>query len=110
MSTTDVMKKNIFILVVEDSPTQAKMLKHSLESLHYAVHLCCDGEEAYVWLQSTELKPDIIISDIQMPRMDGYQLCKAVRTNEAFRDIPVILLTVLTEPLSIIQSIEAGGE
>ncbi|MDO9266012.1 MAG: EAL domain-containing protein [Sulfurimonas sp.] len=110
MSTTENPKKDIFILAVEDSKTQAQVIKYFLDARYSSVHLCFDGQEALEWLKSTQIKPDIIISDIQMPRMDGYTLCKAIRADENLKNIPVILLTSLSEPNNIIQSIEAGAD
>lgn len=110
MSTTENPKKDIFILAVEDSKTQAQVIKYFLDARYSSVHLCFDGQEAFEWLKSTQIKPDIIISDIQMPRMDGYTLCKAIRADENLKNIPVILLTSLSEPNNIIQSIEAGAD
>jgi|GEM_PF-636637 len=109
MNYTAHEKNNISILVVEDSLTQAEEIRFFLESYNYTVALCHDGQEAFEWLQNTEKIPDVIVTDVVMPRMDGYELCKAVRTDNRFEKIPVILLTSLSEPNDIIKSIEAGA-
>ncbi len=109
MKALDDVKIDIFILLVEDSLTQARLLKHFLESNQYEVHLSLDGEEAYEWLKSTYVKPDVVLSDIEMPKMNGYDLCKAIRANAELRGIPVILLTSFAEPHNIIRSIDVGA-
>ncbi|MCX6073287.1 MAG: response regulator [Campylobacterales bacterium] len=102
-------KAKIMILVVEDSLTQAEEVRYFLESYDYTVAIAHDGEEALEWLQNSDANPDVIVSDVVMPRMDGYEFCKAIRANERFKNIPVILLTSLSEPHDIIKSIEAGA-
>lgn len=104
-----VIRSNITILVVEDSLTQAAAIQFLLEDDGYNIVLAHDGQEALEWLQNNEKKPDIIITDIEIPRLDGYELCKAVRADERLRDISVILLTSLSEPVNIIKSIESGA-
>ena len=99
----------ISILVVEDSPTQAEQIHYELEKKDYIVTLTYNGEEAFEWLQSTQNLPDVIVSDVMMPKMDGYELCKAIRQDERFSKIPIVLLTSLSEPEDIIKSIEAGA-
>ncbi|MDD5717787.1 MAG: EAL domain-containing protein [Sulfuricurvum sp.] len=101
--------RNIIILVVEDSRTQAEEIRFFLESYDYSIYLCHDGVEAYEWLQNSGKHPDVIVSDVMMPRMDGYELCKTIRADERFKTIPLILLTSLSEPHDIIKSIEAGA-
>lgn len=109
MNHTTHEKTKISILIVEDSLTQAEEVRFFLESYDYTVAVCRDGIEALEWLQNTEKNPDVIVSDVIMPRMDGYDFCKAIRADEKFKDIPVILLTSLSQPHDIIKSIEAGA-
>jgi signal transduction histidine kinase len=100
--------KDVEILVAEDSPTQAEHLRFILEQQGYRVTVARNGREALEFL--SESKPTIVISDIMMPEMDGYQLCKRMKEDEAFRDIPVILLTTLSEPEDIISGLESGAD
>lgn len=97
-----------FILIVEDSPTQALLLKESLEEHHYRVNIAKDGIEGLQVLQDS--KPDIIISDIEMPRMNGYDFCYHVKQDLKFKNIPVILLTNLTDAMDAIRGIECGAD
>ncbi len=100
--------KGIDILVVEDSPTQALKLKYILEKQEYSVQLATNGREG---LEAIEAKrPTLIISDVLMPEMDGYELCNTIKTSEALKDIPVILLTTLSDPQDIIRGLESGAD
>ena len=99
---------NVEILIVEDSHTQAAQLKHVLETNHYIVTLAYDGEEAFELLGKR--RPTIVISDVVMPGMDGYELCRKVKQNELYKSIPVILLTSLSSPHDIIKGLECGAD
>lgn len=109
MDNQNYKKINVSILVVEDSLTQAAEVQYFLEENGYKVDVCHDGEKAFEWLSNTQTLPDVIVSDIVMPHLDGYGLCKKIRLDEKLKNIPVILLTSLSEPHDIIQSIEAGA-
>lgn len=100
--------ENMNVLIVEDSPTQALLLQRSLEEQKMRVRVSSDGLEALQRLK--EALPDLIISDIKMPRMDGYELCKKVKSDERTQNIPVILLTGLSDPMDVIQGIGCGGD
>lgn len=96
------------ILIVEDSDAQAVSLTHILTQEGYTVSRVRNGVECLGLIR--EHKPTLIISDILMPDMDGYQLCKSIKDSEAHRDIPVILLTQLGEIEDILKGLEAGAE
>jgi len=93
------------ILIVEDSLTQAMLLGHLLEENGYNVATAASGKEALQFLAGE--KPDLIISDIVMPEMDGYDLTAAIKRNAQLADIPVILLTQLSDPEDVIRGLEA---
>lgn len=102
------MNNDVEILVVEDSLTQAELLKHMLEQHDYSVSVAYNGREALALLNKS--KPTIVISDIVMPEMDGYQLCKHIKTDEKLKDIPVILLTALSDPGDVLKGLECGAD
>lgn len=79
------------ILLVEDSPTMLVALKKILERWEYKVITAQDGREA--WGQLQKSKPDLVISDIDMPKLNGLELLKLIRTDIVFMHIPVILIT-----------------
>jgi two-component system, sensor histidine kinase and response regulator len=96
------------ILVVEDSATQAQALEIILTSEGYEVDVARDGEQGLKRLGETAF--DLVISDILMPGMSGHELCRNVKGNRSTRDVPVILLTTLSDPLDIIQGLESGAD
>ena len=97
-----------YILAAEDSPVQAKRLKHFLDTNDINCEICSNGADA---LQAAKArKPVLIISDIIMPGMDGYEFCTKIKSDPVLNDIPVILLTSLSDPLDIIKGLQAGAD
>ncbi len=96
------------ITIAEDSPTQAEQLKYILETNGYQVVAAGNGKEALALVRSD--RPDIVISDIVMPEMDGYELCKQIKMDEKLKDVPVILLTGLSDPADVIKGLECGAD
>ncbi|OHD21080.1 MAG: hypothetical protein A2064_06270 [Spirochaetes bacterium GWB1_66_5] len=94
------------ILVVEDSPTQAELLRHLLEAHGYRVNICPNGVEALS--SARRHRPDLVLSDVLMPVMDGYTMCRAFKDDEDLKGIPVLILTTLADPQDVILGIEAG--
>ena len=102
------MNKNTYILIVEDSPTQAMLLKRLLTNHGYQAFIAKNGKEALVSIRQN--RPDLVISDIVMPEMDGYEMCRTIKNDHSLRDIPVILLTSLSDPEDVIRGLEARAE
>jgi two-component system sensor histidine kinase/response regulator len=96
------------ILIVEDSRTQALRLRRVLEKRGFHVTITGDGKEALTAVATR--RPSLIISDIQMPEMDGYELCRHIKACPAWNDIPVMLLTSLSAPHDIIHALECGAD
>jgi two-component system, sensor histidine kinase and response regulator len=96
------------ILIAEDSPTQAEQLKHLLEAHGYVVSTAPNGKQALD--SARNHKPTLIISDIVMPEMDGYALCKAVKSDQHLRDVPVIIVTTLSSIQDIVTGLECGAD
>lgn len=96
------------ILIVEDSATQAAQIKYLLESYHYKVEVTRDGQQALIWLSGH--KPLLVISDIVMPEMNGFELCEKMKSDELTEDIPVILLTSLSNPGEVIEGLSCGAD
>jgi PAS domain S-box-containing protein len=99
--------KNL-ILIVEDSLTQATRLQFSLEEQGFAVHHARNGLAALDAL--ARRRPLAVISDVNMPLMDGYDLCRRVRANESLRDLPLLLLTSLSESDDVMLALECGAD
>ena len=102
------VKEPFRILVVEDSPTQAENLKYRLEQQGYRVFEAPNGEEALTMID--QIRPAVIISDILMPKMDGFLLCKKIKSDENLKNIPVILLTALSDPQDVLKGLECGAD
>ncbi|MDA8387353.1 MAG: response regulator [Nitrospiraceae bacterium] len=100
--------KTARILIVEDSPTQAEGLKHVLEHNGYNATVARNGREALAHMRSRG--PDLVISDIVMPEMDGFALCKKIKTDEDLGNIPVILLTALSDAGDVLKGLECGAD
>ncbi len=96
------------IVIAEDSRIQAKMLQKRLVSAGFDVRHGADGNLALALIQ--EDPPDLIISDIEMPNMDGYELCRAVKADRQLRQIPIVLLSTLADPQDIIEGLQAGAD
>lgn len=95
------------ILVVEDSATQADQLEHLLAGDGYRTRSARDGREA-LWLMN-EFKPQLVLSDVVMPEMGGYELCRRIKSHPDWREVPVVLLTALSDPEDIVRGLECGA-
>ena len=96
------------ILIVEDSMIQAELLRRILVQQGYRVTLAKDGAEGLAAARKEQ--PKVIVSDITMPVMDGFEMCQAIRQDAVLRDIPVILLTMLTDTKDVIHGLNAGAD
>jgi DNA-binding response OmpR family regulator len=106
-------KKNVAkdidqILIAEDSPTQAEQLKYLLEKHKYKVIVAKDGKEAIGMV--IEHSPSLVITDIVMPEMNGYDLCKEIKSREKTMGIPVILLTSFSRSEDVMEGISCGAD
>lgn len=97
-----------YILIVEDSRVQAEILNHILESRGYTISKAENGKIALEFI--SQKKPDLIISDVIMPVMNGYELCKEIKKNEKTRDIPIILLTALSDSKDVALALQSGAD
>jgi two-component system chemotaxis sensor kinase CheA len=97
------------ILIVDDSITTRTLEKNILEAAGYTVDLATDGQEAWTAMGAGEL-PDLVVSDVSMPRMDGIDLARLIKEGERTSEIPVILVTSLDSPEDKARGIEAGAD
>jgi PAS domain S-box-containing protein len=96
------------ILVVEDSPTQSLLLARVLEDAGFQVFAASDGLAAVTYLGTHT--PQLVISDVTMPGMDGYQLCRVIRADKRLENLPVLLLTNLADEEKVLAGLEAGAD
>jgi two-component system cell cycle response regulator len=96
------------ILLVEDSDSQREFLKEGLSNHGFEVEIARNGAEGYKKL--FEYVPDLVISDIMMPAIDGYQLCRLIKNKDETKKIPVILLTMLDKKIDSFWGKKAGAQ
>ena len=104
----DPSRMGLHVVVAEDSPTQAELLRQILSDEGYLVTVAANGVQALDAARA--LKPAVIITDVVMPDMDGYQLCRAVKADAALRDIPVMVVTSLSQIDDIVMALESGAD
>lgn len=107
-SNTGAAKSLERILIAEDSPTQAQRLRHLLEQQGYEVRVAANGRVALE--MAPQFRPALIISDVVMPEMDGYELSRRIKAGGELRDIPVILVTTMSDPQDVIRGLECGAD
>lgn len=103
------MDKQKKILIAEDSPTQALQLQMMLEEAGHTVLHAINGKVAIDLINAND-PLDLVISDIVMPEMDGYELCSKIKQNPSTSEVPVILLTQLSNPDDVIKGLQAGAD
>ncbi|HEX9782409.1 MAG TPA: response regulator [Opitutaceae bacterium] len=107
---TQALDRNggVDILIAEDSPTQAQRLQFILEQQGYHNTVAANGREALEIAR--RIRPALVISDIVMPEMDGYELCRAIKADAGLADTPVILVTTLSDPEDVIRGLECRAD
>jgi two-component system, chemotaxis family, sensor kinase CheA len=105
---TEAPEKNSSILVVEDSITARMLLKNIFESAGYDVQTAVDGIDAFTALKSREF--DIVVSDVEMPRMNGFDLTLKIRSDKKFSELPVVLVTALESRQDRERGIDVGAD
>jgi len=96
------------VLIVDDEPLGRDSLEALLLTQGYNLAFAADGKEALA--QAKELVPDVILLDVMMPDMDGFEVCRHLRNDPVLADVPVILVTALDDRDSRLQGIEAGAD
>jgi len=101
------INKKASILIVDDNPQNLQLLGSIIYEQGYNVSISSSGVHA---IQSiSQQSPDLILLDIQMPEMDGFEVCKILKSNAQTKDIPIIFLTAVTDSEKILHSFEIGG-
>jgi adenylate cyclase len=96
------------ILVVDDTPKNVKLLADLLSARGYAVAIAASGAEALAQLEAE--KPDLVLLDVVMPEMSGYEVCRKIRENPATRILPVVMVTALDPAEERIKGLDAGAD
>jgi putative two-component system response regulator len=103
---TEAQEKSRIILIVDDTPENVELLEDILAP-EYTIMTASSGSEALEISRSTQ--PDLILLDIMIPGMDGYEVCKAFKADVATQRIPVVFVTAMLNPGDETRGFEAGG-
>jgi two-component system, OmpR family, alkaline phosphatase synthesis response regulator PhoP len=96
------------VLVVDDNAQNVELVQAYLETLNCTVHTAADGIEALA--KVPQVKPDLILLDIMMPRMSGFEVCRRLKADPKTRDIPILMVTALNELGDIERGVESGTD
>jgi two-component system sensor histidine kinase/response regulator len=102
------VKRKSTVLIVDDDPMVRRVLKAILAREGYDLAFAASGSEALARLD--ELVPDVILLDVMMPGMDGFQVCQRLKTDERWRHIPIILVTALSSKKALVCGFDAGAD
>src|SRR6266850_7619213 len=94
------------ILIADDNPQGVELLEAYLAGTDYEIQTAADGEETLRKVK--EWQPDLILLDIMMPKISGFEVCKRIKTNPATNDTVVLMVTALDQPSDIDRAVEAG--
>ncbi|MCL2641391.1 MAG: response regulator [Phycisphaerales bacterium] len=107
-SSHDTHLPSSTILVVDDNPQNVELMQAYLESLNCTVHVAIDGIDALE--KVPKVKPDLILLDIMMPRMTGFEVCRRLKGDARTREIPILMVTALNELGDIERGVECGTD
>lgn len=102
------MNSNISILIVDDTPEHIKIASSILKKLNYPIRIALNGLDALDLIK--KYKPTIVLLDVKMPNMDGFEVCKRIKSNPNYSDIAVIFITSSEDEESIHKAFEVGGQ
>ena len=106
--TDDEQLSQTQILVVDDNSQNLELLVAYLESLSCRITAAADGLEALEKIQADQ--PDLIVLDVMMPRMSGFEVCRKLKSDPKTRDIPILMVTALTEMGDIERGVDSGTD
>ena len=96
------------ILIVDDNAASRDTLESALIEQGYHLHMAENGQQALI--QAEELHPDLILLDVMMPGMDGFEVCRRIRTTNGLEEVPIIMITALDDNASRLEGIESGAD
>ena len=96
------------ILVADDNPMNVDILQTRLAAHGYEVVTAADGEEALA--RARDAEPDLILLDVMMPKLDGFDVCRRLRADPTLPFVPIILVTAKGDPKDIVAGLEAGAD
>lgn len=102
------LPSNFRILIVDDIPANINVLSGTLHAIGYVFEFSTSGEAALQWLQKKEF--DLVLLDVMMPKMNGFEVCEKIRENPAWDDIPIIFLTAKSDQESLLEGFKIGAQ
>jgi two-component system alkaline phosphatase synthesis response regulator PhoP len=96
------------VLIADDDPLGAELLEAYLGGNEYELRTAGDGEQTLQFVATWH--PDLILLDVMMPRMSGFEVCKRLRADPATRDIAILMITALDQPSDVDRAVEAGTD
>src|SRR4030095_8051788 len=96
------------ILIVDDNPTNVKVLQTRLAAEGYEVITAADGDEGLA--TARQQTPDLILLDVMMPKLDGFEVCRQLRADAGFPFTPIIMVTAMADSRDVVAGLEAGGD
>ena len=95
------------VLVVDDEPDLIRVLEFGLKASGYTVEVASDGQEGLK--KAREIKPDVILLDLMLPKLDGYKVCRLLKFDDRFKHIPIIILSARTQEGDQALALEMGA-
>src|SRR5438445_4235112 len=95
------------ILIIDDAPANIQTLSTILKERGYDINIATDGRQGLELLE--RIRPDLILLDIMMPEMDGFETCQRIKASTAWREIPIVFLTAKTDTADIVRAFELGA-
>ena len=108
MPASDSTARRPHVLIAEDDPPSAELLEAYLGEKEYEIQTAADGEETLRKLK--QWRPDLVLLDVMMPKISGFEVCKRLRADPAIRDTAVLMVTALDQPSDIDRAVEAGTD
>jgi CheY-like chemotaxis protein len=96
------------VLIADDNPQNAELLDAHLDGTGYETKVAANGEETLALAR--EWKPDVILLDIMMPKLSGFEVCKRLRADPTTRDAGVLMVTALDQPTDVERAVEVGTD
>jgi len=97
-----------YLLIVEDCKEQGELLRHTLTKHDYSVKVAMSGEDALAMMR--EQAPNVVFTDVMMPDMDGFELCREIKKDAGLAHIPVVLLTASWDMDTLLEGLESGAD
>ncbi len=108
MSENEFEASDFEILMVDDLPKNLQILGNILKNENYKIEFATSGDSALKWLKKKKF--DLILLDVMMPEMSGFDVCQHIRQNENYHDMPIIFLTAKADKESLVNGFELGGQ